>query len=422
MKLRHGSRVVIVGGGPAGSFTAIHLLNFAAQAQLKLDVLIFEPRDFFQPGPKGCNKCAGILSSTLMANLKQIGLEIPPGVIQTELTNYTLHLDDFTLTLQKPNGNRRIASVYRGSGPRLGDGSHPASFDAWLLEQAVLRGARLEQARVQDILPGEQPRVVLSRDESLLADLVVLASGVNSRLQLDPAWKYQPPRTEAMAQDEAPIPDGLLDSSVHIFFDYPPGLIFGCLIPKGRYANISLLGHRMGSGAIEEFLHGHALDRLLIPGMSLLCGCAPRVAVTPAQGYYADRMVVVGDAAVTRLYKDGIGAAFLTAQEAARTAVQRGISRRAFAAGYRPLCRRIAIDNAFGRLLFHAWRVVRGSPSVYQIWKRVIVSETALPQNRQIHARILWDMFTGDESYGKIVRLVSSPPYLWSTLKGAIKR
>lgn len=417
MKLVDGSRVVIVGGGPGGSFTAIHLLNFAAQANLKLDVLILEPRDFTTPGPKGCNKCAGILSSTLLSHLGSLGLELPDQVVQAELTNYTLHLDDLELTLQKPDSSRRIASVYRGSGPRLGGPDRPSSFDTWLLEQAVSRGARLERARVQDVLPGERPKVVLSKDESLSADLLVLAHGVNSRLQIDPLWDYLPPRTEAMAQDEAPVPDGLLDSSVHIFFDYPPGLIFGCLIPKGRYANISLLGHKLRPSSVEQFLHGHDLDKLIIPGQSLLCGCAPRVAVSPAKNYYNDRMVAVGDAAVTRLYKDGIGSAFVTAREAARTAVQRGVSRRDFAAGYRPACRRIAVDNAYGRLFFHIWNLVHGSPRVYRGWKHLLQAETQLPQERQIHSRVLWSMFTGDESYRRIFRIIFSSPYLASVWK-----
>lgn len=233
-----------------------------------------------------------------------------------------------------------------------------------------------------------------------------MASGVNSRHPLDPAWGYRPPRTEAMAQDEIPVTSDLLDSSVHIFFDYPEGLIFGCLIPKGRYANVSLLGHGLGPGAVADFLQGHSLDKLLIPGMSLLCGCAPRVAVSPGRGVYADRMVVVGDAAVTRLYKDGIGAAFVTAQAAARTAVQLGVSQQAFNRGYRPVYRKIAADNVYGRLLFRSWHFARRTTNLFEMWKRVMLAEAELPLTEQVHSRVLWSMFTGDENYRTITHIL----------------
>lgn len=406
MRLDDGSRVVIVGGGPAGCFTALHLLDFSQRARLNLDVVILEGRDYSKPGPKGCNKCAGILSSSLMANLKRIGLDLPAEVIQAELNKYTLHLGDQTLTLQKPDADRHIASVYRGSGPRLGSPDHPKSFDAWLLKQAQQRGARLLRMRAQFIEPGELPKIYLNQHDTLEAHLVVLASGVNSRNPLDKKWNYQPPHIEVMAQDEIPLTNELLDNSVHIFFDYPPGLIFGCLIPKGRYANVSLLGHGLGPSSVADFLRGHSIDKLLAPGSSLLCGCAPRVAISPAKGYFADRMVAVGDAAVTRLYKDGIGAAFVTAQAAAHTAIYRGISHADFVSAYQPVCRHIAIDNIYGRILFYVWASAHNKPSLIKIWRRLILAEAELPPSQQVHSRVLWSMFTGDETYRSIMSIL----------------
>ena len=75
--LANGSRVCIVGGGPAGSFAALHLLDQAARHGLQLEVLIFEPRDFTRPGPTGCNRCAGILSSRLIAGVEALGVILP---------------------------------------------------------------------------------------------------------------------------------------------------------------------------------------------------------------------------------------------------------------------------------------------------------------------------------------------------------
>ena len=421
MPLANDSRVVIVGGGPAGSFAALHLLRFAAEAGVRLEVIILEARDFNRPGPGGCNKCAGILSSTLVHNLATLGLDLPPDVIQSELNAYVLHLGGGELPIRRPDPARRIVSIYRGSGPRLGEPPWPRSFDGWLLEQTLARGASLRRARVRVVQPGPRPIVVTAR-ESLEADLVVLATGVNSRAPLDPAWGYRPPRTEIMAQDEVPLPGGFFDDSVHIFFDYPPGLIFAGLIPKGRYANVSLLGRGLPPDAVGDFLEGQDLTALFPAGSPALCGCTPRVAVSAAAGYYADRLVVVGDAAVTRLYKDGIGAAFVTAKAAARTAIERGVRREDFAAGYRPICRRIAADNLYGRSLFQLWAINRRLPFLLNAWRRAILAEASLPPAAQIHTRVLWGMFTGDESYRQIFLVSISRAALWGLWRGALRR
>src|SRR3989304_9974640 len=76
VRLAPGSRVLIAGGGPAGSFSALHLLHYARQAGLDLEVILLEPRDFGQPGPGGCNKSAGIFSSTLIRVLQGLGLRL----------------------------------------------------------------------------------------------------------------------------------------------------------------------------------------------------------------------------------------------------------------------------------------------------------------------------------------------------------
>jgi flavin-dependent dehydrogenase len=421
MHLSNDSRVVIIGGGPAGCFTALHLLRFAAEAGLKLNILILEPRDFNRPGPGGCNKCAGILSSRLGSSLEMLDLHLPPEVIQAALDSYVLHLGSEALNLNRPDARRRIISVYRGGGPRLGDAPYPHSFDAWLLEQTQRRGAEVQRTRARFVRRGKKPLVVTAYD-SVEADLVVVASGVNSRAPLDADWGYHPPQTAIMAQDEVSFSGSLLGDGIHIFFDHPPGLVFGGIVPKGRYVNISLLGKGLSPDAVADFLEGQGLASLFPEGAAMLCGCTPRVAISPARGVSADRLVVVGDAAVTRLYKDGIGAAFITAEAAARTAIQRGVSHRDFLVGYHPICRRIMADNRYGRLLFRLWAFTRRSPWLLAIWRHALLAEVDLPSEERVYARMLWGMFTGDESYRQIFWLSMSRPALHSLWQGALTK
>ncbi len=383
----------------------------------RLRVSLYEAADFDRVGQPGCNKCAGILSSTLVRKLEGAGLRLPPDVIQSEIDSYVLHLGSLSLPVSRIDPERRIYSVFRGRGPREGTAPYPRSFDAWLLDEARLRGAEIKRGRVNRVLRGERPRVLVA-GETVEPELVVVATGINSRAPLDPSWHYVPPRAETMAQDEFALPPGVDERVVHVYFDHPPGLVFGAVIPKGRYANVSLLGRALAPDAVSDFITGHGLTQLRAEGRAGLCGCAPRVAVSAARGYFADRLVVTGDAAVTRLYKDGLGAAAVTAEAAARCALERGVAGRDFALGYAPTCRRIAADRAYGRLCFRLWELTRRTPLLLRSWQQAIKVEESLPPDARMHARVLWGMFTGDMSYRRLFWLSVSPRALMALARG----
>ncbi len=399
LRLENHNRVCIVGGGPAGSFAALHLLHLSHFHQLHLEVMIFEPRDFSRPGPGGCNRCAGILSSRLWGNLAELDLSLPEEVIQDELHSYNIHLDHEALQLNQPDPSRRIVSVYRGGGPRLSQGEPSASFDQFLLSQAIAHGAVHIPHRVRQVDWEGRPAVHTGRDR-YLADFLVLAIGINARSPLGTGYGYHPPKTEVMAQDEIPRPPDWLSSEVNAYFRIPPGLSFGAIIPKGRYLNISLLGKGFTRDSVDEFIAAQNLkDALEYTSSSSLCGCNPRIAVTAARHYYGDRWVAVGDAAVTRLYKDGIGSAYHTAKTAMTVAAQAGISARVFRRSYAPLCHSVATDNSYGFLLFRLWNFVLHSNFLLNAWRRAIRQEMSMPPQDRVHVSILWGMLTGDEPY-----------------------
>jgi len=420
LTLSDGSRVCIVGGGPSGSLAAIHLLHFAQAAGLTLDVQIFEPRDFNRRGPAGCNGCAGILSSRLLAGLDELGVVLPPQVIRSYIRAYEVHLDGEALPIEAPNPASEIVSVYRGGGPRLGSDDGGASFDGFLLAEACARGARHRPLRVRHVTWGDRP-LIHAGSEVVPAELVVLATGVNPRPPLSPQFGYRPPRTAAMAQDEVERPPDWPNDVVRAYFREPRGLLFGALIPKGEHLNISLLGRGLRADAVRDFLEVQGLDRSFPSAERSLCGCTPRIAVRPARDYFGDRWVAVGDAAVTRLYKDGIGSAFVTSHAAMQAAVNHGIGKRDFRRFYGPVCQAIARDNRSGRWLFGLWMRALANPRVVQAWKRALRQEAHERSRPLTHTRILWGMLTGDEPYEVLLRLLLTPRNLasiWQARRG----
>src|ERR1035437_5554972 len=94
--LLNGDRVAIVGGGPAGSFFAIHLLREAKQLDRNIEVVIVDKRgpsdlnfDDFQC--RGCNFCAGLISPRLNEILDECGLVVPEEVIQGRIEYVWIH-------------------------------------------------------------------------------------------------------------------------------------------------------------------------------------------------------------------------------------------------------------------------------------------------------------------------------------------
>jgi flavin-dependent dehydrogenase len=424
-RLGQGGRVGIVGGGPAGSFAALHLLAMAGARGLALDVVIFEPHDpFSPPGPRSCKGCAGILSSGLVRNLAALGLTVPASVIQSELRSYVVHLFGQVASISQPDPARRILSVYRGSGPRLHAGAPLGSFDTFLLASACQRGARHVAGRVRRVA-WEGGRPVIYADgqgHGLPVDLLVLATGVNSRPPLDESFGYLPPRTVLMVQDEIVRPADWPEDKVAGFFGQPPGLIFGAMVPKGAYLNVSLLWPDAGTDAIQRFYGAQRSDLLhFFPGgPHSACGCNPRIVVRPAPRPYGERWVAVGDAAVARLYKDGINSAFLTAQAAVRTALERGVEREDFAAGYAPHVRAVARDNLYGVLLYAVSAQLLKIPALARAWLVSMQAENSLPARLRLQSRIVWGLLTGDEPYSHLFWLVLRPRCLWRLARGLL--
>ncbi len=411
LRLRNGDRVCIIGGGPAGSFSALHLLRLARQQGLDCEVVIYEAHDFFTPGAvRNCKGCAGILSAGALERMADLGLSLPPQVVQSELRTYEVHVPGQVTIIDQPVAGRKILSVYRGSGPRRHQGDPLASFDGFLLSQAMAAGAQHIRARVRKVTWDGRP-IVHTDQADQRADFLVLATGVNSRSPLDPVFGYRPPSSAVMIQDEIWRPDDWPDYRVAGFFGEPRGLLFGALVPKGDYLNVSLLWRGPVAHAIQQFYISQAANlQHFFPTMPQgLCGCSPRILTGPASAYYGDRWVGVGDAVVSHLYKDGIHSAFLTSQAAMSAALECGIGREHFRRTYQPFCDHLAADNRYGTLLYAAFSRFLGVPRCASAFADSVRAEAGLALEQQLHARLLWGMLTGAEPYGDLLRLVLKP-------------
>jgi flavin-dependent dehydrogenase len=320
-----------------------------------------------------------------------------------------VHWGSGSMSISPPDPSRRVLSVYRGGGPRHSPYPPAAGFDAFLQREAEKRGARIVHERVDEVSFDPRPRVYTSNCAETF-DLAVLATGVNSTTPVLHGLDYSRPATETMAQDSLLLAGDAghkqMESTVHVFFDQPKGSFFGALIPKCNFANISLLGRRLSADCIREFLAAPEVRFVIGDNPPQTCGCRPRVAVTLARGFYADRFVAIGDCCITRLYKDGIGSALVTARAAAETALRYGFTREAFAAQYAPMCRAIARDNRFGRAVFALTARSRRNGFSMRALARAVASEANSAPEAAPLSRILWSLFTGDAGYEEIFRMM----------------
>ena len=422
LTLDDGSRVGVIGGGPGGSLSAYFLLTFAQRMDLNIGVDIYEPRDFAKPGPGGCNMCGGIVSESLVQALAVEGINLPAAVVQRGIDSYVLHTKETSVRIDTPLREKRIAAIHRGGGPRDVSEVKWGGLDGYLLSLAQELGAKVVRARVSDVgWDDGRPQVRLS-DAAQTYDLLVGATGVNSSgwdLYEKLGVRSKRPKTTKAYITELKLGNEAITqhfgSSMHIFLLDMPRLDCAAIIPKGEYLTVCLLGRDIDRELDSAFFSNPTVKRCspatLTPAQGA-CHCSPRISVQEATRPFLDRVVLVGDCGVTRLYKDGIGAAYRTAKAAARTAVFAGVTGRDFQRHYWPAYRTIARDNRFGSFMFGAVHWIKAlGPLV-----RGVVEMTSGEQTRPGAARrmsiVLWDMFTGSAPYRDVFFQTLDPRFL----------
>src|SRR5512139_1426694 len=435
LRLDSGSRIAVVGGGPAGTFFTYFLFEMAERMGMELSVDIYEPRDFSKPGPAGCNMCGGIISESLVQILAAEGINLPPNVVQRGIDSYVLHMDVGTVRIDPPRREKRIAAVHRGAGPRGMVDARWHSFDGHLLGLARQRGANVIPERVDGItFVDGKPCVSTKRGVSGGYDLLAGAVGVNTgalKLFEEMGAGYRAPGTVKTWICEFFLGEETiklyLGSSMHVFLPKLRNLEFAAVIPKGDYVTVCLLGKSIDKALVERFLALPEVRECFPPDWVLpgeFCRCAPAINIVGAAKPYGDRLVLIGDSGVSRLYKDGIGGAYRTAKSAAKTAVFEGVSEEDFRKHYLPTCRALDRDNRIGKVIFGITTLIQSVRAARKGVLRMTASEQDTPRRTQRMSDVLWDTFTGSAPYGKVFLRSLHPMFLggflWETGKGVV--
>jgi flavin-dependent dehydrogenase/ribosomal protein S18 acetylase RimI-like enzyme len=363
-RLRDGSTVVIIGGGPAGSACAIKLLQGARSRGLDLRVVIFEGKDF----SVHANQCVGVLSPPLEEVLaNDLEVHLPRSLIKRQIFGYRLH-------------GARENILLTGHGATASDARHfratyaveRAEFDRFLLERAAESGARLVASRVTGLEfargNGLDEVRVYSESEYVRADAVIGAFGLDeAMLSVFEEVTARAPRGRGrgferpskwlksyltMVASSRAFQTEKLGHIVHAFLLPPscPSIEFGAVTPKGDHVLVNIAGERVTSRDLDEFLKLPEVQKLL-PDFDAraLAYHEGRFPSAPARGAYGHRYALVGDATGwLRPFKGkGINTAIVTGVRAAEAMLSYGVSRAAFQ-HYRKSCRDLLGDHAYG--------------------------------------------------------------------------
>ena len=455
--LQNNDSVAIVGGGPAGSFFAIHLLREARRLNRHIDVVIVEKRGPIEPGPgafqyRGCTFCAGGISPRLHEILQEHDLAVPDEIVQGRFDHVWIQGQWKNFRLRVPKGKEMYA-VFRGSLPSRRSGGL-RGFDGFLLGEAVKQGARILYGEVVAIaytatgMPGLTVRTQSGERVSLDPSFVTIATGINSHCgfdyrddpliasvrRLNPA--FVPGKSRKAFIFELDVGEDYLEHNLRrelYFIEYGSkhlALEHAALIPKGRFLTIAMIGKcvddavlpRDSQQIIHDFLTLPQIERIL-PGIGaapLACACAPRMTVTTAASPFGDRFAMIGDAVGARLNKDGLFSAHVTASRLAQTVLHDGIDKQALARGYGKAVKWLAADNRCGRMVFGVSRAAFSRQLVGRITYQAFATEYKVRDEGSRPLSVaLWKIASGTADYREILREMCGYGVLRSLLVGA---
>ncbi len=441
LRLKNNSKIAIIGGGPAGSFFANDAIQQAKKHGINVQITIFNSKDFSQRGPIGCNMSASVIAGSLHAKLIRDDIILPESIIRQEIKGYYFHTEEYGIELYKPDriDKSSIMAVYRGNGPLYSTHTVSHSFDDFLLKHVINQGVSVISEPVLNLnLTSniDAPATVIygkgGQHNKMDADLVVGAFGINSSIvnKIEGLnFGYIPPKTIRTCQMEIPLDATFIKNSfrdnIQVFALGIKPFRFASMVPKGNYVTVSLVGSRdLTSSDLIDFIN-HPVVRKNLPHdwemPEKFCMCLPKIVLSHAKKPYTDRFVMVGDASISRIFKNGLESAYITSKLASQAAFENGISSEDFARHYyKPARKLLAMDNRLGAVI-------------------LAISDFITRQNWLVKARlshvedkrgswisnhlnmILWNMVTGDAPYHKILIQALNPLFQIKLIPVTIK-
>ena len=420
--LKNGSKIAIIGGGPGGSFFAHFASRYAKEAGIDVSIKIYDRKSFCQSGPRGCNMCAGVISENLFNNMEEEGIHIADFCVQRQIEGYCFQTQDESVVLHHPvpGHTPKIVTVFRGNGPLQSAHEGNISFDDYLLNHVKEQGVEIISDMVKDFrLPvrkGEQVKVICGERNSeheFEADLVVGAFGVNTGMMEkvgNMGFGYRPPKTVRTCQCEIILNreyiEEVFGNNVFVFALGKRELKFASITPKADYVTVNLVGRKdLTRNNLIDFL-SHPTVKKLMPAKwripNSFCMCISKIPITYAKRPFTDRIVILGDASISRSYKSGIESAFNMAKMSACTAFKNGVSAKSFMNGYfKPAKRLLARDNFYGIMILKVNDYISSNRQLANRQVMFAKSSDDKKTASQVN-EILWNMLTGNVPYKEI--------------------
>jgi flavin-dependent dehydrogenase len=398
-------RVLIIGGGPAGSSCAISLMRQAARLGRQVRVILFEHKHF----GTHYNQCMGVLSPPIAEIMDRcLGLHLPGNLIQRRIVGYHLHTDTSSIYLTDTAADDPEPSL----------ATRRVLFDSFFNIEVRLAGVEICQSRVTDIEFSGDGVNLYSEGGSFTGDIVVGAFGLDHQMvdAMQRRTGYRAPEYIDTVVTKIHPDQKYVDAfgdDIHAFLPSRRDIMFGALVPKGNHIAALVSGRQVTAGTLQEFLRSEAVSSVISFPYEVRDMYKGNFPTSPARNFYGDRYIMIGDSAgLVRPFKGkGINSAILTGHYAARLILERGVTRRALS-GIENDCAELIGDLWYGRAI----RLITGVLSSLTAFDPVLDVARRRPALRQA----LFDSVSGHDTFHNIWTRLLASPSLFLELAAAI--